>query len=142
MIKYVLFFILFLPCASAIAVSPTSLDLSDGSEGKVYIYNTLETEISIQVDGVYKENFTLAPEEKKILNISVQGQRPGSYEGQLIIKEVYENGFVNAIAIPVIYSGSFSLEKKELPYDLMFGLGLIIVVLLLFGFYMWKKKKR
>lgn len=141
MIKWVLFFILFFPFVSAIAVTPTNLDLTGGSEGKVYIYNTLETEVNIQVDGAYRENFTLAPEEKKILAIYLQGERPGTYEGKLIIKEIYENGFINAIEIPIEYSGSFSPTKKEMSYTFLSG-GVFVMVMLILVLYIWKRRKK
>ncbi|MDP3728752.1 MAG: hypothetical protein Q8R18_04840 [bacterium] len=141
--RILLFFLLLIPCTTALAVSPTSVDLRDGSIGEVYIYNTLETQIDIQIDGVYKENFTLAPEEKKILHISVQGERPGSYEGQLIIKEVYDNGFINAIAIPVEYAGVIPQTQKQIfPVKLAVSLLPIIGILIGFTAYLYKKRKK
>lgn len=138
MIKFFIFLILLLPFTAAIAVSPTSLDLTDGTVGKMYVYNTLDTEIKIQIDGLYKENFSLAPEENKLLNISVHGDRPGIYEGQIIIKEIYDNGFINAISIPVSYSGSFSMPQKN--NNLVKIISVLTLIIIICIYIIWKRK--
>lgn len=135
------FFLLFFPFVQALAITPTSIDITTGTQAEVHIYNTLDQDIQIEVDGVHKENFSLAAREEKVIHFSLQEKRPGIYEGELVVKEIYENGFVNAIEIPILYGGRFP-EKKEKSFENILSVFVLICVLTFGIVYVWKKKRK
>ncbi len=141
--KLLFFFFLILPAVSALAVSPTNLDLTDGSTGKLYVYNTLDQETYFEIDGLQQENFTLAAGEIKTIEVSIHGERPGHYEGEILIKEISEDAFVNAIIIPVEYSGSIPQAQQKIS-PIMLAVSLLPIVVLFIGFtcYLYKKKRK
>ncbi len=141
--KIFFLFFLLLPAVSALAVSPTSLDLTDGSSGVMYVYNTLEKEVYFEIDGLQKENFTLIAGEVNSIEVSIYGERPGHYEGELLVKEISEDGFVNAIVIPVEYSGVIPHgEKEAFPIELVVSLFPITTLLVFLTWYFYKKKRK
>lgn len=141
--KLFFFFFLLLPCANALAVTPTSLDLTDGSIGTLYIYNTLDKEVHFEIDGLRQENFSLKGGESKEVKMEIKGERPGQYSGEIIVKELSEDGFVNAITIPVEYSGTLPQSTKTHSSTEMLSSAIVFVLLtVLFGGYVWKKRKK
>ena len=141
--KVLFFFFLLLPAVSALAVSPTSIDVTDGSKAVLYVYNTLNQEMYFEINGLHKENFTLAAGEKKIIEISVSGERPGHYEGEIIVKEISEGSFVNAIVIPVEYSGTMpQIQQKVFTTKIAFYFLSLVLILSAFLIYSYKKRKK
>ena len=141
--KIFFFFFLLIPMAAALAVTPTSLDISDKSLGKLYIYNTLNTTVNFQVHGIYTENFSLEANEVKVLEISYSEGLPGRHETALRIEEIYENSFVNAIEIPVYYSGKMQESTKGFKNLEKIYLGVSMgLAFFLCAFYVWKRKRK
>mgnify|MGYP001615068844 CR=1 FL=1 len=139
--KILFFFFFLLPFAHALAVTPTELDITDGATGKVYVYNTFDYEMEFRVSGIYEENFTLPANGVKVLEIQHASLFPGTYEDTLRIEEIYVSGFVNAIEIPVLYSGKMSYLSGNV--SLLESLAIGSFLLLIFsalGFYVWKSK--
>ena len=137
---FFLFFLLCLPLSSAIAVTPTSITLSEESGAKVYVYNTEEHMMQYQVYGVYAENFSLEAHETKMISLPAQG---GLGKGSLHIEEVYPEGFVNAVSLPVYYSSLGFPQKRDGFSPFFFALSLFPVGIAVLGcvYYMFKKKR-
>jgi len=145
--KAFLIFLLLLPMASAVAVSPTSLDLGAGETGEIHVFNTLDRESVIQTRGVHSENFTLGVNESRVLRISVAEDFPGRHESVLLVEELYDNGLVNAISIPVSYYGHVPGYSTRTIFGIpfgkeMFSAGLIAIITILALAYAVKKRKK
>lgn len=134
--KLFFFFLLFLPCASALAVTPTALTVTDTTGATLYVYNTLNETMEFQVKGLYAENFSLKENGVKELSIPSPGK-----SGQILVQEIYKQGFINAVVIPVDYKQTrkSGVNLRAIPL----GIGSSIIVALVFlGMYSWKRKKQ
>ncbi|MSR86316.1 hypothetical protein EXS74_02890 [Candidatus Woesearchaeota archaeon] len=122
---------------SALAVTPTIVTVTEDVGAKLYVYNTLNQTMVFQIEGIYAENFTLEGNTLKIVDIPAQKKR-----GILRIKELYPQGFVNAVEIPVEVqrkAKESSFDVTSLPFALLSGLSL---TLLFVGMYGWKRKRK
>jgi len=139
--KHLFFFFLLLciPIVAGLAVTPTSLDLTNETTGMVIIYNTRNQSMEFTLHGVYEENFTLAPLGKKEISFPVE---KGTKTSLLVAEEHYENGVSNAIAIPVLYQRqSLFGESAFLSDSEIISLSSAAsFIILLFFWYAWKKK--
>ncbi len=134
-------FLLLIPSVSALAVTPTSIDLRDGSEAQLYVYNTLEKEMDFRITGIYSENFTLGPLEEKRIVFSYFGKNPGSFKSSILVQEIYTSELTNGIEIPVTYSGKIpEREAFTIPWFSM--LSSLVIIILFIVLYLWNKKKR
>ncbi len=129
---FFLFFLFCMPFVSALAVTPTSITLSEENGAQVYVYNTQEQSIDFRVHGIYAENFTLAPYEIKTVSVPAQTGSPFA-QGSLTIEEVYPEGFVNAISIPVSYAHTaFPQHTKKYFSQLLLGFSLLLGGIIVF----------
>jgi hypothetical protein len=121
--KWILFFILLLPFANAVAVTPSYLEIED--YGELKIINTQDHEILFKITGAYEDSFVLdAFESRKII---VEN------EGIVTIEEMYNDKLSNAVSV--------SVEKEGGDY---FGwsLGSALISVLVGGVYSWKKIRK
>ena len=135
--KIIFFLFLFLPCVSALAVTPTTVTVTEDVGAKLYVYNTLNQTMDFQIEGIYGENFTL--DANTVKTIEIPAQENG---GVLRIKEIYPQGFVNAIEIPVEVqrkNKESSFDVTSLPFTLASGLVLCLLCVSMYG---WKKKRK
>ena len=135
--KILFFLFCCMPLVSALAVTPTSLTVTQDTGAEMYIYNTLNQTMDFEIYGAYAENFTL--EENAFKNVEIPPQQEN---GEIIVKEIYEQGFINAVAIPVNLQQSKTSQTGTTTSLLLTALSLSVVSLLSLGVYGWKKKKK
>ncbi len=135
--KILFFLFLCIPTVTALAVTPTTITVTEDAGAKLYVYNTLNQTMAFQIEGIYGENFTLTASALKIIEIP-----PEKRGGNLRIKEIYPEGFVNAIEIPV------KVQKKNKESSLGIGsfpltfASVLALTCISIGVYGWKRKKR
>lgn len=122
--KILFFFLLLLPMASALAVTPTSLDFGELARGEtatreILVINTLSQTHEFRVTGVYSEDFSLDAHEKKKISITLDpvDEDDGMHTDVLRVEEVYGDNLVNAVSLPVVYrirGGAYTDETLNL----------------------------
>lgn len=135
--KIIFFIFCCMPLVNALAVTPTTVTVNDVIGEKVYIYNTLNQTMDFEIEGVYADNFTLQRNAFKIVEIPPQKEG-----GEIIVKEIYQEGFINAIAIPVRVqkiSSKSTLQSMVLESISVFSL---LVGLLFLGIFSWRRKRK
>lgn len=113
--KYLILFFLLLPSALAVAVSPANIDFNENNE--IFIINTINDSVKLNLSGVYSSEFGLMPNEVKRLKL----EDNIDYD-YLLIEEEYNNGFVNSIKIPVKHDEDFNEVYIVIPGILVGGL--------------------
>jgi len=108
--KFIFLFIFLLPMASALAVTPTSLDFGELARGEtatreILVINTLSQTHEFRMTGVYSEDFSLDAHEKKKISIILYpvDENDGMHTDVLRVEEVYGDNLVNAVSLPVAY---------------------------------------
>lgn len=149
-------FLLLLPLAGAVAVTPTSLDYGELARGEtvtreILIVNTLPHTQDFQITGMYSDTFSLAAGEKKKISIPLEvvDEENGKHTETLRVEEVYSDTLVNAVSIPVVYritggahtdetfnfDGVTTYNKENILFFVILGIAIVGG-----GIYCWKKK--
>ena len=117
MIRYLFFFFLFLPCVSAIAVTPTTLDfgfVESFETRELFVANNLDESAmyNITLDEAWFKpiTFYLEPNEIKVVNVTLASSQIDKKKLYLFVDEIKEgSSIVNSVKLPVKFSKSLKV---------------------------------